>query len=76
MWARALACLLTFHSPDGSRLLVESGIIKVIRPIEPAHSEHVAPGTRSVLYLGVRPAGLGIVETAAQVLKAIEDCPK
>ena len=69
-----LECLLVFHSPDGSELWVESDIIKVIRPVGNAHREHIAPGTHSVLYLAVRPAGFGLTETAAQVLRKIESC--
>ena len=72
-----LACLLVFHAPDGSELWVESEVVKVIRPVGVAHREHVAPGTRSVLYLaGVRQAGWGVVESAAEVRRMVMGCPK
>ena len=70
----ALGCLLVFHSPDGTELWVESDIIKVIRPVGASHREHIAPGTQSILYLGVRPAGFGITEPAQQVLGKIGTC--
>jgi hypothetical protein len=66
------SCVLTFHSPDGSELFVYSDTIRLIRKIEPHHQQHVAPGTRSVIYLGVRPNGFGVVETVPQVLRMIE----
>jgi hypothetical protein len=66
--------MLVFHSPDNTELLVQSDIIRVIRPITAPHREHVAVGTNSVLYLGVRQAGFGVVETAGQVLQMIRDC--
>jgi hypothetical protein len=66
--------MLVFHSPDGSELLVQSDIVRVIRPITQAHREHVAPGTGSVLYLGVRQAGFAVSETAATVLQMIRGC--
>jgi hypothetical protein len=69
------ACILALHSPDGSELLVQSDTIRVVKPIQNQHREHVAPGTNSVLYLGVRAAGFGVMETAAQVLQMLRDCP-
>ena len=74
--ASAFACVLVFHSPDGSELLVQSDIVRVIRPITAPYREHVAPGTGSVLYLGVRQAGFAVTETAAQVLQMIRSCQK
>jgi hypothetical protein len=71
----AAVCILTFHSPDGSELILQSDVIRVVRPILNQHREHVAAGTNSVLYLGIRPAGFGVVETAAQALQMIRDCP-
>jgi hypothetical protein len=76
MIATIAVCILVLHAPDGSELLVQSDIIRVIRPITAAHREHVAPGTNSVLYLGVRQAGFAVIETAAQVLQLVRDCPQ
>jgi hypothetical protein len=66
-------CLLTFHSPDGSELLISSDTIKAIKPAAQHHG-HLADGTNSVIYLGVRPNGFGIQETTHQVLAIIHSC--
>ena len=77
LYGIALACLLVFHSPDGTELWVASDVIKVIRPVGVAHREHVAPGTRSVVYLaGVRSAGWGVVESAEQVKAMVAGCAR
>jgi hypothetical protein len=68
------ACVLVFHSPDGTELLVQSDTIRVVKPISDQHREHVAAGTNSVIYTGVRQAGFGVVETAAEVFQMVRDC--
>jgi hypothetical protein len=67
-----LACLLVFHSPDGSEILVEKAAIKVIKPIDTKHHDHIAAGTGSIVYTGVRPNGFGIMETTRDVVSMIK----
>jgi hypothetical protein len=72
--AHAVAvCMLTFHGPDGSELLIVSDTIKAIKPAVKAHHSHLTPGTNSVLYLGIRPNGFGIHETTLEALHIIEE---
>jgi hypothetical protein len=74
MIAHAVAvCMLTFHSPDGSPLLIVSDSIKAIKPAE-LHRGHLTPGTNAVIYIGVRSSGFGIHETTAEALQIIHDC--
>jgi hypothetical protein len=67
-------CVLTFHSPDGSELLVLSDMIKAIKPAAAHHHGHLTAGTNAVIYLGVRPNGFGVHETSEQALQLIRDC--
>lgn len=70
-----LCCLLVFHSPDGSGLLVQSDAILAVRPVAKAHGVHVAPGVHSVIYLGgAGSGGFGVVEDAAAVERQIREC--
>jgi hypothetical protein len=72
--AHAVAvCMLTFHGPDGSELLVLSDTIKAIKPAG-AHHRHLTGGTNAVIYLGIRPNGFGIHETPEEALQIIRDC--
>jgi hypothetical protein len=74
MIAHAVAvCMLTFHGPDGSELLVLSDTIKAIRPAG-AHHGHLVTGTNSVIYLGIRPTGFGVHETPEEALQIIRSC--
>ena len=67
-----LPCLLVFHSPDGTEILVEKAAIKVVRPIDQKHHDHIAAGTAAVVYTGVRPNGFGIMESTGDVVKMIK----
>jgi len=67
----ALACLLVFHSPDGSELLVEKSSIRIVKPIGSKHHDHIAAGTSSVVYTGVRPNGFGITESTKDVVRML-----
>lgn len=67
-----LRCLLVFHSPDGTEVLVEKNAIKVVKPVNQKHHDHIVTGTSSVVYTGVRPNGFGIMETTGDVVKMIK----
>ena len=70
-----VCCLLVFHSPDGSGLLVQSDAILAVRPVARAHVPHVAPGVRSIVYLGGSGSGgFGVVEDAREVERQIKEC--
>lgn len=69
-----LACLLTLHSPDGSELLVESGMLRAVRAIAPHAAGQVARGARSVIYLGSAPAGLAVVESTTEIQDRLSAC--
>ena len=71
LWPLAL-CLVLFHSPDGSKLLLESGAINAVRPITQSHKPHVTQGVSSVIYVGAQ--GYGVRETTAEVLLLIDKC--
>jgi hypothetical protein len=72
--AAIAVCMLAFHSPDGSELLILSDMIRAIKPAVRAYHNHLAPGTNSVIYLGIRPNGFGVRETPLQILQIIRDC--
>jgi hypothetical protein len=71
-----LACLLTFHSPDGGELLIGSDAIKAIKPAEPQHHRHLAEGTNTVVYIGVRSTGFAVRETLEETMQLIRDCER
>jgi hypothetical protein len=69
------SCVVVLHSPNGAQLIIPSGEdIKVMRPVGEAAQEHVAEGTHSVIYLGVRPNGFGVKESVEQIEAMIEAC--
>lgn len=68
--AWSLFCMLMFHSPDGLQLLLESGAISAVRPVE--KQSQVTPGTNSVVYIGSRP--FGVVEDLREVQRRIDGC--
>lgn len=71
--ALLLACLLTLHTPDGSAFYVEGTAIVAIRPVADAHKEHVAEGSRSVVY--TLDKNFAVEEQAEEVInKMHESC--
>lgn len=67
-------CLLVLHSPDGSRIIIESSTINVVRPVTTSTRDHVAPNTHTVIYAGVRPNGFGVREQLAEVVRMMSEC--
>jgi hypothetical protein len=65
-------CLVIFHAPDGSSVSVEKQHIAAIRPITEAIKEHLAPGTKSLLYVGAHK--IGITETLEEAETMLEGC--
>jgi hypothetical protein len=61
MWeqsaAAAVACLIVLHSPDGEELAIDTRQILMLRPT--VHiKEHLAPGTKTLVYLTAQKIGV------------------
>ena len=69
--AMPLVCLAIFHSPDGRELRIETQHISIVRPAD-AVQQNVAPGTKSILYVGSQK--LGIVESPDEAAIIMRDC--
>jgi hypothetical protein len=67
----ALACMAVFHTPDGGELRIDVRHIAAVRPAASLKT-HLAPGTRSVVY--VTTNNFGVVETVEQAQWAIHHC--
>jgi hypothetical protein len=63
--------LAIFHSPDGRELRIETQHIAIVRPAD-AVQQNVAPGTKSILYVGGQK--LGIVESPDEAAVILRDC--
>lgn len=70
--AALLACLVVFHAPDGSLVSVESQHVAAVRPVTDNVKEHLAPGTKSVLYVGSHK--IGIIEDFDHAESMLENC--
>ena len=66
-----LLCLAVFHSPDGRELRIETQHIAIVRPAD-AVQQNVAPGTKSILYVGGQK--LGVVESPDETAVILRDC--
>ena len=66
-----LLCLVVFHSPDGRELRIETQHIAIVRPAD-AVQQNVAPGTKSILYVGSQK--LGVVESIDEIGTLMRDC--
>jgi hypothetical protein len=67
----AIVCLAIFHSPDGRELRIETQHIAIVRPAD-AVQQNVAPGTKSILYVGSQK--LGVVEGPDEATMIMRDC--
>jgi hypothetical protein len=67
----SVLCLAIFHSPDGRELRIESQHIAAVRPADAAQ-QSLAPGTKSVLYVGGQK--FGVVESPVEVDGIVKDC--
>ena len=67
----AALCLIILHSPDNRELRIETQHISVVRPSDAAQ-QSLAPGTKSVLYVGGQK--FGVVETPNEIEAIIRDC--
>lgn len=70
--AEALACLVVFHAPDGSLVSVEKAHISALRPVSEAVKEHLAPGTKTLVYVGQHK--FGITESLDEAETMLEQC--
>jgi len=66
-----LLCLAIFHSPEGRELRIETQHIAAVRPAD-AVQQNVAPGTKSILYVGSQK--FGVIESLAEIDTIIKDC--
>jgi len=66
-----ICCLIILHSPDEREMRIESTHIDILRPAD-AVQQHVAPGTKAIIYVG----GLrfGVVESDEEIDTLIKDC--
>ena len=69
--AGSILCLVVFHSPDNRELRIETQHIAAVRPADAAQ-QSLAPGTKSVLYVGGQK--FGVVETPNEIEAIIRDC--
>lgn len=67
-----LACLVVFHAPDGTLVSVEKQHIAAIRPVSEAAKEHLAPGSRALVYVGSHK--FAITETLDEAEAIMEQC--
>jgi hypothetical protein len=66
-----VACLAIFHSPDGRELRIETQHIAIVRPAD-AVQQNLAPGTRSILFVGSQK--LGVTESPDETTMIMRDC--
>lgn len=71
-FATAIICLVVFHAPDGSLVSVEKQHVAAVRPVTDAIKEHVAPGTKALVYVGQHK--FGITETLDEAEAMLEQC--
>lgn len=67
-----LPCLIALHGPDGGVLQVEANSIYAIRNITENIQEHVAKGTKTVIYVGGKV--FGVTETPQEIAELTERC--
>lgn len=70
--AIVLACLAIFHTPDGKMLSVDTRHIVALRTVPENYKGHLAPGTKSILY--VSGQNFGIIESEQEAKDAIDNC--
>jgi hypothetical protein len=69
-----VACLILLHSADKADLWIESAAITVVRPVLPEHQDHVAKGTRTLVYTAGKVFGVREEEPAIErLIKACDE---
>lgn len=71
-WYIPLSCLMILHSPDGAELHVESKQIFALRGLTKDLAEHVAAGTKTILYVSGQK--FGVKETSEEIELMISNC--
>jgi len=72
--AQLVGCLLAFHGPNQSKLLIESVHIIAVRPDGHKHATHLSKDANAVLYTSA--GNFAVTETDEAITKMIEDCAK
>lgn len=71
-WYIPLSCFLALHTPDHQELLVEAKQIFVLRGLAKELEQHVAKGTKTIIYVDGQK--IGIKETPEEIKSMIENC--
>jgi uncharacterized protein YlzI (FlbEa/FlbD family) len=67
----AAGCFITLHGPNGKdEMHVDAASIFIVRAVTPGIEHHIAPGTKTILY--VNGHKFGVSETVEQVEDMIE----
>ena len=66
-----VCCLIILHSPDEREMRIESTHIDILRPADVVQ-QHVAPGTKTIIYVGGQR--FGVVESDEEIDTLIKDC--
>jgi hypothetical protein len=76
VWSRVLpvVCLILVHSSDGGSLWVESEAITVLKPLLSKHQDHLARGTRTLVYTAGKV--FGVRESEEDIERMIKSCGK
>jgi hypothetical protein len=72
--ALPIVCLILVHSADGGDLWIESAAITVVKPLFGEHQDHLAKGTRTLVYTAGKVFGVREEEDAIE--RMIKACPK
>jgi hypothetical protein len=68
----ALACLLLFHSSDGSLIRIESTAVTVVKGVH-EFPGHLATGTKAVIYT-LSGRTFAVRETDEEVARLLRSC--
>ena len=67
-----VVCLVTLHAPNGALLTIDTHGFVMALDVEDLPSQHVATGTKSIVYMSGHK--IGVTETREQVEQLIENC--
>ena len=69
-----LSCLIAFHTPDGGEIFIETIHIVAIRPIASSQAEHVARGTKALIY--TTDKNFAVIENEEKIAELMGQCEK
>lgn len=67
-----VCCIIVLHSPDGSELRFEARNLTAVRAVPPNYKEHLAPGTKTIIY-GTGGNKFGVIETPEEISTIVEE---